>query len=182
VTEISERYARLADVFAANVAAVPDDGWANPTPCEQWTARDIVRHVVSSQGMFLGFIGEELGDIPSVDDDPVSAWDAARAKVQASLDDPGRAQTEYTGFTGTSTFEEGVGRFLCTDLVVHGWDLARATGLDERIDPEDVDRVWAVAKGFGDVLRSPQAFGPEVEPPPDADDQQRLLAVLGRRP
>jgi len=75
-----------------------------------------------------------------------------------------------------------VNRFLCFDLVVHGWDLARAQGLDDAIAPDDIARVRAHAEAFGDALRSPGAFGPEVAAPSDADDQARLLAFLGRRP
>ena len=69
-----------------------------------------------------------------------------------------------------------------SDLVVHGWDLARTAGLDEHIEPEDIARVRAQAEAFGDALRSPQAFGPEVEAPAGADDQTKLLAFLGRNP
>jgi uncharacterized protein (TIGR03086 family) len=182
MSEVSERYRRLSDAFAAKVATVPPDKWANPSPCDGWTARDIVRHVVQTQGLFLGFVGLELGDIPSVDDDPVAAWDAARSKIQHQLDDPGRAATEFQGFQGPTTFEAAVDRFLCVDQVVHGWDLARATGLDERIDPDDVARVRKLADSYGDAMRSPQAFGPAVDPPPGADDQALLLAFLGRNP
>ena len=181
MSEISERYARLADAFAAKVATVPDDKWESPSPCPEWTARDVVRHVVTTQGMFLGFIGEELGDIPSVDDDPKGAWDAARAVVQRDLESPERARTEFDGMTGRSTFEAAVDRFLNMDLVVHGWDLARAAGLDDEIDPADVARVNETAKGFVEGMRSPRAFGPAVEPPSDADDQTKMLAFLGRR-
>jgi uncharacterized protein (TIGR03086 family) len=180
MSEVSERYARLADAFEAKVAGVPAGGWSNPTPCEQWTARDLVDHVVSTQGMFLGFIGQELGPVPSVEDDPVGAWRAARARIQSQLDDPQVAKQEFEGFTGTTTFEEAVNRFLCFDLVVHGWDLARATGQDERIAPEDVRRVREQAEAFGDAMRAPQAFGAELDAPPGADDQTKLLAYLGR--
>jgi len=83
--------------------------------------------------------------------------------------------------TGKSTFEAGVDKFLCTDLVVHGWDLARATGLDETIDPEDAKRVQRNMASMGDGLRSPGAFGAEVEPPSGADEQQKMLAFLGRK-
>lgn len=181
VTEISVRYTRLAESFAAKIAEVPDASWSSPSPCGEWTARDVVRHVVTSQGRFLGLVGREIGDIPGVDDDPLAAWNGARSMVQHDLDDAELASTEFEGFTGTSTFEAAVGRFLCMDLVIHGWDLARAAGLDDHIDPEDVARVMEQALAFGDMLRSPQAFGPEVETPADADEQTKLLGYLGRR-
>src|SRR3954447_18886765 len=165
MSEVSERYARLSEEFADKVAAVPDGKWESPSPCEGWTARDVVRHVVQTQGMFLGFVGRELGDIPSVDDDPAAAWDAARAVVLADLENPERAAAEYDGFQGKSTFEAGVDRFLCFDLIVHGWDLARTAGLDERIDDEDLARIKVAAEGFGPAMRGPQAFGPELEAP-----------------
>lgn len=181
MSEISERYARLADAFAAKIAAVPDDRWSSPSPCENWTARDIVAHVVSTQGMFLGFVGRSLGDIPSVEDDPLGAFTAARKVVQRDLEDPTLAAEEFEGGMGTMKFETAVDRFLNFDLVVHGWDLARATGLDDRIPPADLERIRVAAEGFGDAMRGPNAFGPEVEPPAGADDQQRVLAFLGRR-
>jgi len=181
MSEIADRYRRLSEAFAAKVAAVPADRWDNPSPCDEWTARDVVRHVVETQGTFLGFVGRELGDIPSVDDDPVAAWDAARAIVQADLDDPERAGAEYEGFRGPTRWDEGVDGFLNFDLVVHGWDLARATGVDETIDPHDAQRILDRASGLGDMMRKSGAIGPEVEAPPDADVQTRMLAFLGRK-
>jgi uncharacterized protein (TIGR03086 family) len=180
-SEIADRYRRLGDAFAEKIGAVPEDRWDSRTPCEDWTARDLVGHVVQTQGMFLGFVGKELGDIPSAEDDPLAAWNAARTKVQAMLEDPEQAKTEFQGITGKSTFEAGVDKFLCTDLVVHGWDLARATGLDEHIEPDDAKRVRRNMESMGDGLRSPGAFGAEVEPPAGADDQQKMLAFLGRK-
>lgn len=182
MSEVSERYQRLAGAFAAKVADVGPDKWSAPSPCADWTARDVVGHVVSTQGMILGLVGRELGEVPSVDDDPSGAWEAARAVVQADLDDPARATVEFDGSMGKMTFEDAVDRFLCVDLVVHGWDLARAAGLDDHIAPEDVARVRKIAEGFGDAMRSPKAFGPEVEAPAGADDQTRLIAFLGRHP
>jgi uncharacterized protein (TIGR03086 family) len=182
VSEVSERYARLAGAFADKIAEVPAEQWESQSPCPDWKARDVVRHVISTQGMFLGFVGRDLGDIPSVDDDPLAAWKAASAVIQRDLEDPERAATEFQGFSGRSTFEAAVDRFLCFDLVVHAWDLARAAGLDDRMDPADIPRVRQQAEAFGDAMRGPQAFGPTVEVPPDADDQAKLLAFLGRRP
>src|SRR2546421_6287276 len=149
MTEVSERYARLSGAFAEKIAAVAADAWERPSPCEGWSARDVVRHVIQTQGMFLGFVGQQQGELPSVDNDPLGAWNAARAEVQARLEDPQGAKAEFDGFSGRSTFEDGVNRFLCFDLVVHGWDLARAAGLDDKIAPEDVARVREQAEAFG---------------------------------
>jgi uncharacterized protein (TIGR03086 family) len=180
-TEIADRYRRLAGAFADRIAAVPADRWADVSPCDGWTARDVVRHVVDSQGIFLRLVGREPGPLPDVDADPAAAWDAARAPIQAGLDDPELAAAEFDGMFGRSTFAAAVDTFLGLDLVVHGWDLARATGQDETIDPADLDRALASARGFGDALRGPGVCGPELEVAPDADAQTRTLAFLGRR-
>jgi uncharacterized protein (TIGR03086 family) len=182
MTAAAERYRKVAGQFTDKVARVPADRWSSPSPCEEWTARDVVRHCVDSSGLFLGFIGREVPAGPSVDDDPLAAWTAARDTVQAALDDPAVATTEYDGFAGKATFEEGVDRFLSTDLVVHGWDLARAAGLDDTMDAEEVARAHAAMGSMPEhMLRSPGAFGPAVDAPAGADPQTELLAYLGRK-
>ncbi|CAL9473303.1 hypothetical protein SUDANB121_02897 [Nocardiopsis dassonvillei] len=181
MNEIAARYARLSDAFADVVAQVPEERWASPSPCEGWTARDVVGHVVDTQGMFLGLVGRELGDIPEAADAPAAAWDAARAVVLADLTDPERANTGFDGFFGRTTFAEAVDRFLNFDLIVHRWDLARAAGLDERIDPDDVRWARGATAAFGEGLRSEGVCGAELTPPEGADEQTRLLAFLGRR-
>ncbi len=105
----------------------------------------------------------------------------ARAVVQADLDDPERAGNEFDGFFGRSSFAEAIDRFICGDLVVHGWDLARATGQDECMDPDELKRALPALQAFGDALRSPQVMGPPLDPPLDADEQTTLLAFTGRR-
>jgi uncharacterized protein (TIGR03086 family) len=182
MTEIADRYRRLTAAFTHKVDGIRDDQWTASTPCPDWTVRDLVRHVFDTQGMFEGFVGRDLGEIPAFDDDPKAAWAAARDKVQADLDNPENAQAEYDGLSGRSTFEKAVDGFLCFDQVIHGWDLARATGQDEQIAPDELKRIAADVEGMGDMLRSPGVCGPAVEPPPDADEQTRLLCTLGRRP
>jgi uncharacterized protein (TIGR03086 family) len=182
MTTIADRYRRLAQQFADRIALVPDDAWSNPSPCEGWTALDVVRHVVETQDMFLKLVGRELGEVPPVEADPGASWDAARAVVQADLDDPARAEVTFEGYFGTSTFAEAVDRFVSFDLIIHGWDLARATGQDVRIAPEDIEHVLERAKQFGATLRTSGVCGPEIEVAADADDQDRMLAFLGRQP
>lgn len=182
MTEISQRYDRLSAAFARTVAGVPDDRWDRATPCEEWTALDLVRHVVDSHRTFLGLVGGDPPRGPSVDESPAGAFDTARRAVSARLEDPDRATETYEGHFGVRTFEWAVDNFLSFDLVVHGWDLARATGQDEAIDPAEVARIRADAEAWGDMARAPGVFGPAVQPPADADEQTRLLAFLGRHP
>jgi uncharacterized protein (TIGR03086 family) len=163
------------------VGLVPDDRWASPSPCEDWTARDVVRHVVQTPGIFFGMIGAEYPEPPSVDDDPVGAVTFARDVMQRALDDPETATTEFDGFFGRTTFEQAVDRFVNFDLVVHRWDLAHATGLPEEMPPDEVERLSGEFAGFGESARAPGVFGPEIDVPPDADPQTKLLALLGRR-
>ena len=181
MTAIADRYRRLAAAFTAKVAAVPSDRWDDASPCEGWSASDVVQHVTDTQGMFLGFIGRSVGETSSDASDRMAAWTAARDAVQGALDDRPSATTKFQGYLGETSFEEAVDRFLSFDLVIHGWDLARATGQDERIDPAEVQRLTAQVPEFGDAARSPNVFGPALEPPPGADEQVRLLALLGRR-
>jgi uncharacterized protein (TIGR03086 family) len=180
MSEISERYARLADEFAATIAGVPPDRWSAPSPCEGWTARDVVRHVVETPDIFLRLVGREMPDVGSVDD-PAAAFDASRKIVQADLEDPERANVTFEGMFGTMTFAESIDRFISFDLVVHRWDLAHATGQDETIDPDDVRRARDATAGFGDALRSDGVCGPALDPPAGADEQTKLLAFLGRK-
>jgi uncharacterized protein (TIGR03086 family) len=181
MSEISDRYRRLSAQFADTIAAVPAEKWSAPSPCEDWTAVEIVQHVVDTRSLFRSFIGLDPTGAPPAADDPLAAFTTATAVMQADLDDPAIATTSFQGFAGETTYEQAVDRFANVDLVVHRWDVAHATGVDETIDPEDVEYVRGVVEGFGDMLRGPGVCGPEVPVPDDADDQTRLLAFLGRR-
>lgn len=77
-----------------------------------------------------------------MDQRPLDAWEAARDVVQADLDDPDRAAEAFDGYFGRTTFAEAIDRFICLDLVIHAWDLARATGVDDRLAPEEVSGSW----------------------------------------
>ena len=181
MSENADRYRRLAETFTSRVSGVPAERWDDPAPCEGWTARDVVRHVVDTCSMFLGQIGRSVEGGPSVDNDPLGAWIHARDTIQTALDDPEVAGTEYDGFTGRTTFDATLGTFGCGDLLVHGWDLARATGQDEALDAGEMERTRTWLGGMGDAIRSPGVFGPEVEVPADADAQTRFLAFTGRK-
>lgn len=183
MSEVAARFRRRSDGFTSRVAAVPQDRWSSPSPCEEWTARDVVGHMVDNMGFLLRLVGQEPPVGPTVDDDPIRAWSTARDAMQSALDDPETSQAEYDSemMGGRGTLEQAVDRFANMDVLVHTWDLARAAGLDERLDPDDVHQAFEAALPMDDMLRGPRACGPKLDPPAGADEQTRFLAFLGRR-
>jgi len=182
MSKTAEKYRVRATAMTEKIENVSEDAWGNQSPCEEWTARDVVGHLVTTTGMFFGFIGREAPSGPAVDDDPVAAWKVARDAMQAALDDPETAAMEYDGLFGPTTFESSVDRFICADLVMHNWDLSRATGQDEKLDPHAMIEIRSELEPYAEAMRSPGAFGPEIEPPEGADDQARFLCFIGRQP
>jgi uncharacterized protein (TIGR03086 family) len=184
VDEISDRFRKVAGRFTDTVRAVPDDAWGRPTPCDGWVARDVVRHLVVWVPPFLSAgAGVELPNGPSVDDDPVAAWEALNAGLQAVLDDPSASAGEfYNEHTGRHRLDDAIGMFILGDVLVHTWDLARATGLDETLDPDEVHHMLVGIEPLGDVLSQSGHYAPRVEVPADADEQTKLLAFTGRHP
>ena len=139
MSETSDRFRLLAREFGDRARSVPADAWDRPAPCEGWVARDVVRHMVEwMPGFFGGALVVPKG--PSVDDDPAGAWQNLADAVQAALDDPDVAASEFENRAGRYTVEDGVAIFCLADVLVHTWDLARATGQDDTLDPDAVHR------------------------------------------
>jgi uncharacterized protein (TIGR03086 family) len=182
--EIADRYRTVAAAFTRRVCAVPDDAWERPAPCDGWVARDVVRHLVEWIPSFpLAEAGVAVPPGPSVDDDPVGAWRVLDTAIQGALDDPAVAAREFDSRAGHFTVADAVDTFCTGDVLVHTWDLARATGLDETLEPDEVHRQLVAMEAFDDaVLRNSGHYGPRVEVPADADEQTRLIAFTGRRP
>ena len=81
MSDILERYERITEQFSDRVRAVPAGAWDNPSPCEGWTARDVVGHLTSWITEFFGAQGVTFPAAPSVDEDPVAAWEAVRSTI-----------------------------------------------------------------------------------------------------
>jgi uncharacterized protein (TIGR03086 family) len=184
MSDISERYRTVADHFTDVASAVPDDAWDNPAPCEGWVARDVIRHLVEWIPPFLesgANIDVPVG--PRVDDDPVGAWRALSDRMQALLDDP---EIAAGGFShpqaGRHTIEDAIAMFFLNDVLIHTWDLARATGGDEALDAAEVHRMFSGIEPYDEMLRASGHYGPRVAVPDDADEQTKLLAFVGRQP
>ena len=88
MNEITLRYRARADAFQRKVAAVQPVQWSNPSPCAEWTARDVLRHIVDMHGAMLRPVDRELSPAPAIDDNPLAAFISARSDVEAVLTDP----------------------------------------------------------------------------------------------
>ena len=185
MTTPADEYREVAGRFSDLVRGVPDDStWARQSPVAEWTARDVVRHLVE---WFPGFLesgaGRTLPKGPSVDEDPVAAWQVMSDAVQELLDDPESEQVVLSNpHLGEVPLPRAVSQFFTGDVFLHTWDLARATGQDERLDPERCARMLEGMQPLDEILRSSGQYGPKVEVPADADAQTQLLGFIGRDP
>jgi uncharacterized protein (TIGR03086 family) len=178
----AERFRRVAGRFADRLAEVPADAWSNPAPCEGWTARDIVRHLVEWVPSVIGRSGVAM-PTAGPDDDPVAAWGALATALQAALDDPIAAATTFdVGPPGMMAVGDAINMLVVGDVLIHTWDLARAAGLDERLDEGLVAEMLVGMQPIDEMLRGSGHYGPKVDVPADADTQTRLIAFTGRQP
>jgi uncharacterized protein (TIGR03086 family) len=181
VPEIRGRYARIATGLDDRISRLSNADWAASTPCTEWTTRGLVTHVVEVHRAMGAMIAGSVPEPVTADTDLVSAWRAARGAVESAMaDESGAVKVVDTQRFGTMPFAVVVGGLLCTDTIVHTWDLSRATGQDERLAPAGVATAFATLKTFGDGIRQPGAFGPAVEPPPGADEQTQFICYCGR--
>jgi uncharacterized protein (TIGR03086 family) len=182
----AERFRRVAGAFTDRVSAVPAGGWDRPAPCEGWVARDVVVHMVEWMPSFLARAGVDLAlDIApgTAGDEPAKAWEQLAQSLQALLDDPDLASSEIdVAPVGRHELEVAIDRFFTGDILIHTWDLARATGLDETLDGPMVSEMLVGMQPHDDALRQSGHYGPKVEVPDSADDQTKLLAFTGRHP
>jgi uncharacterized protein (TIGR03086 family) len=184
MTQAADEHRTIAGGFTDRVRGVPAGGWDRPAPVEGWLARDVVRHLVE---WFPGFLkagaGIDLPSGPSVDDDPLAAWTVHSDGVQAVLDDPATVDKVLVNVhIGEVPLDQAIGRFYTADVFMHTWDLARATGQDESLDPAKCTELLEGMLPMDEVLRASGQYGPRVEVPDDADVQTRLMAFIGRTP
>ena len=175
--------------FARVLGAVTPQDWASPTPCEGWTVRDLVVHVVGgtvmSVALLQGATGEEAFALLQTDvlgDEPVDTFRAAQDELSAAF----RAtdlETTVHHMVGDIPAAMLLG-FRIGDLTLHSWDLARAIQADETLDPVLVQAVWDAVSPLGAGISQTGVFGdgPSGGVAEDAPLHLRLLDLTGRRP
>ena len=182
--ELITLHRRAVEQWAASVAAVKNDQWVDPTPCTEWSVRELVNHVIAEElwmapllrGATIQEVGHQFdGDV--LGEDPLGrarmGADEAVAIVDAIVPEGGRVQLSYG--------EEDMGEYvrqLCADHLIHCWDLAAATGGDTSMDPELVAEVGAWFVEREAMYRGSGAIGPRASGA--GDPQSDLLAAFGR--
>lgn len=171
--------------FDRRVRQVED--WDAPTPCAEWTVRDLVNHVTAEhlwaphllRGITLAEIGEQFdGDV--LGPDPVAAWAAAAVASQDAFHQRGAMAGQVHTSGGAINADEYAWQMVF-DLTIHAWDLARGAGLDENLDPDLVTTITDEMSHYFPVW-----YGTILAPPApvaaDAGPQDRLIAATGRNP
>src|SRR5215472_9462415 len=175
----AQRHREIGRVFTDKVNGT--GSWDVPAPVPGWTARDVVRHLVEwLPALLAGGCTVRLPAVPSVDDDPVGAWHAHVSAVQAVLDDPATAGLMLANpHIGQLPVDRAIDQFYTSDVFMHTWDLARATGQDDRLDADLCGQLLLGMEQFEEAMRFSGQYGPRVEVPSDAGPQIKMLGFIG---
>lgn len=173
----ADRHRRFADRFTRLTTGVTD--WDAPTPVAEWRARDIVDHLVTWFGAFLETGAGIRLEEPHTD--PARRWELRAQDVQALLDAPPDRSFCHPRI-GELPVDVAIDRFYTSDVFMHTWDLARASGQDDRLDSAVCAELLAGMEAMGETLRASGQYGHRVTVAPDADAQTRLIGFIGRDP
>lgn len=186
-TTLLEQYDHALSEFGSRLEAVEDGQWSDPTPCTEWDVRRLVAHVVDEARwapyLLSGGTVSDAGDRFPGDPlgaDPRAAWREASAAARTAF----AAEGALDRTVSVSSGEMGARDYLwdmTVDATVHAWDLARAIGADERLDPELVRRIHSQRDKDPDALAAGGRFAPPVQVAAHADLQARMLGLMGRR-
>ncbi|MEB8337837.1 TIGR03086 family metal-binding protein [Streptomyces endophyticus] len=167
---------RMTDVLAG----VSDEQLSRPTPCSEYSVRELIAHVDDAARAFTGFARKEAPLSSEAGDWRVSTVKSVRALGDA-WDDPEawRGETDGPGFTLPN---DTWGKVALTEMVVHGWDLAKATGQPFDLPEETLLACHDHVSGFVTAAPLPELWGPPVETPADAPLMDRIVGFTGRRP
>ncbi|MGN6474760.1 MAG: TIGR03086 family metal-binding protein [Mycobacteriales bacterium] len=184
--DLNDVHRKALDATGKLVAGVAADQWGAPTPCEGWDVRALVNHVVSGNywaaelaaGRTIEDVGSALdGDV--VGDDAAGSYRKSADAAAAAFAAPGALDAPCAVSYGPVPGSVYAGHRI-VDVLIHGWDLATATGQDTTLDPELVGACLRIVEPQLDMLTASGAFKPGGEVPADADPQTKLLTWLGR--
>jgi uncharacterized protein (TIGR03086 family) len=176
--ETVTNHQRAFDGFSEVAAQV--QSWDAPSPCTEWDARAVVEHVIGfHEVLVLRPLGVKV-DRPR--EDPVARWKATQAGIMEAISKPGVLDEEVDVMGGNKTGLRNLVATLTTDVLVHTWDLAKAGGVDPKLDPELCTLGYERAAQNREQFAKSDMFEDEVKVPDDADVCSKLLGIMGRDP
>jgi uncharacterized protein (TIGR03086 family) len=181
---------QLSSVLAITgrlIWGVRDEQWADPTPCLEWNVRDLVSHVVMGNRLFAGIL---TGTPPGGPDGPPGpapppsglprAYQDSAADLVAAFGQPGVLDRVFTVPFGTVPGSVAL-HLRSTEILAHGWDVARATGQAADFPADTVEQELAFSAGLlGRIPPDRHPFAPSRPVAADAPAIDRLAALLGR--
>ena len=181
--QFAEDHRSASATFTDRIKGVAD--WDAPAPVAGWKARSVVEHLLEwFPGMLAAGSDVALPDGPDPKVDLVAAWEHQRDAVQAVLEDPATETKTFSNpMTGDMPLPVMIQNFYTADVFMHTWDLARATGQDDRLDEAVATEMLAGMEPIEPMLRASGQFGSERGPlRADADATDRLMSFIGRDP
>ncbi|WP_026877176.1 TIGR03086 family metal-binding protein [Jiangella gansuensis] len=179
-TSPAQRHAHDAARFTELVESASAGDWERPSPVAEWTALDVVKHLVEWSRGFLA--GAEI-ELPALDvgADPAAAWKQHVTDIQTILDDPA-GRVLKNPHTGDKPVDQAIDEFYTGDIWMHSWDLAMALGREPDLGEERCRAALAAMEPMEQVLRDSGHFGRAVPVARDASAQDKLMAFIGRDP
>jgi uncharacterized protein (TIGR03086 family) len=186
MTGIAELHAQALDITGRIVAGIPPDRWHTATPCRGWDTQALLNHVVSGNlraaGLAAGATIESIGDRLDGDvlgADPAGSNTASAKAAAAAFLRPGALDALCAVSYGPVPGSAYAGhRFI--DVLIHGWDLAAATGQNTALDARITEACRQIIEPQLELFREAGALAAELPVPPGATAQTRFLAMLGR--
>jgi uncharacterized protein (TIGR03086 family) len=185
-TDVAALHRAALDATGGYVAGIGANQWDLPTPCDGWTVRELLNHIVAGNlwavelggGRTIADVGSALdGDV--VGTNPTEAYDMSAKSAATVFESPGALDAPCAVSYGPVPGSVYAGhRFL--DVLIHGWDLASATGQSTDLDPDLVEACWEVVRPQLSLLQGSGMFGVASDDPGEGNSQASLLAALGR--
>lgn len=168
----------------AVVKRIPDAAWDRPSPCEGWSARDVLGHQIGVlDGVAHMAAGNpmKLPEAPEDMSDPQSAWADSRDAVLTALDQRGALHLSGKYWFGPMSIDDLIG-VVQWDPLTHAWDLSQATGVEAVLDEGLAQTCYDTISSMREPLAKMKLVGEEVPVPADADIVSRYLGLVGRNP
>ncbi len=171
VYEIATRQARSV------ITGVKPEQMKKPTPCVEWDVAALVRHMINAQANSAGTISG--GQVPP-GKTPLESFDAAVSIMLKAVKSPAGLEKKVQGRQGEVPAAQVLGG-ACMDLTVHTWDLATATGQDTKLALEVVEFIFPIVEGIA-KRGSSKAFSAPIDVQAHASQQDKMIAMTGRKP